>query len=64
MKILWFILMLAVGFSAVYFALPLFQITGRMEWIEEHLGQGQTITFWRLLGAAIIIFAFIYLVYF
>ena len=64
MKILWFILMLAVGFCAIYFALPLYKITGRMEWVEKVLGQGQTITFWRLLGIAIVIFAFIYLVYF
>jgi len=63
MKIIWFVLMLAAGFSAIYFALPLYQITGRMEWIENVLGQGQTITFWRLIGLAMIIFAFVYLVY-
>jgi len=64
MKILWFILMLAAGFSAIYFALPLYNISGRFEWVEKVLGQGQTITFWRFLGVAIVVFAFIYLVYF
>jgi len=64
MKILWFILILVTGFSAVYFAWPLYKITGPFESVEKILGQGQTITFWRILGVAIVVFAFVYLVYF
>ena len=64
MKVLAFIGLLILGLAAIYFAWPLYKITGRMEWIEKYLGQGQTITFWRILGAAIVVFAFVYLVYF
>jgi len=63
MKILAFLGMLIVGFSAIYFSYPLYQISGSFDWVEKVLGPGQTINFWRFLGVAIIISAFIYVVY-
>ncbi|MEI6144373.1 MAG: hypothetical protein WCP91_02145 [Candidatus Berkelbacteria bacterium] len=62
MKILYFFGFLVLGSSLLYFAYPLTNITGRQDWIEKYLGPGGTITAYRLLGAAIFIFAFIYVV--
>ncbi|MEI8061447.1 MAG: hypothetical protein WCG99_04120 [Candidatus Berkelbacteria bacterium] len=62
MKFLEFLGFLALGLSLLYFAYPLTNITGRQDWIEKYLGPGGTITFYRLLGAAIFIFAFVFLV--
>jgi len=64
MKVLAFIGLLILGLAAIYFAWPLYKITGSFESVEKFLGQGQTISFWRLIGVAIIVFAFVYLVYF
>lgn len=61
MKILQFFGFLVVGFSLIYFAYPLVNIIGRQEWLEKNLGGGGTITFYRLLGIAIVIFAFVFL---
>ncbi|MCX6810615.1 MAG: hypothetical protein NTY30_02685 [Candidatus Berkelbacteria bacterium] len=62
MKLLEFFGFLVLGGVLLYFAYPLYTITGRQDWIEKYLGPGGTITFYRLLGAAIFIFAFIFLV--
>jgi len=64
MKILEFIGFLVLGLSLLYFAYPLYTITGRQDWIEKYLGSGGTISFYRLLGIAIVIFSFIFLVKF
>ncbi len=64
MKILWFLLFMTLGFSAIYFALPLYNISGRFDWVEKYLGSGGTITFWRLLGILMIAGAFVYLIYY
>jgi ABC-type glycerol-3-phosphate transport system permease component len=61
MKFLYFILFLTAGFSAVYFAYPLYKITGNFDWVEKYLGSGGTITFWRLIGIAMVLFSFFYL---
>jgi len=64
MKILQFLGIMAVGFSLLYFAYPLYNIVGRQDWVEKYLGPGGTITFFRLFGALIVIFSFIFLVNF
>jgi len=64
MKFLEFFGFLVLGFSLVYFAFPLSNITGSQDWVEKYLGPGGTITFYRLLGTAIAIFAFVFLIYF
>jgi len=64
MKILEFIGFLVLGLSLLYFAYPLYTITGLQDWIEKYLGSGGTISFYRLLGIAIVIFSFIFLVKF
>ena len=64
MRILEFVGFLVLGFSLLYFAYPLYNITGSQEWIEKFLGAGGTITFYRLLGMAIVIFGFIFLINF
>jgi len=62
MKVLEFIGILMLGFALIYFSYPLFNITGRQDWIEKYLGPGGTITFYRLLGILIVVFAFIFLI--
>ncbi|MDD3086744.1 MAG: hypothetical protein PHH45_02290 [Patescibacteria group bacterium] len=64
MKFLYFFLIVGVGFTSIYFAYPLYKILGRFDWVEKYLGSGGTISFWRLIGVAIIIFAFIFVTYF
>jgi len=64
MKALWFILILGMGFATTYFAYPLYKITGSFDSVEKYLGAGGTITFWRLVGVALVIFAFAYVIYF
>jgi len=60
MKFLYFFLIVGVGFASIYFAYPLYKSLGRFDWVEKYLGSGGTISFWRLIGAGIIVFAFIY----
>jgi amino acid permease len=62
MKILWFFGLVITGFLFLYFAYPLYKITGSFDWVEKYTGPGGTITFFRLVGAALIIFGFIYLI--
>ena len=64
MKILWFVGLLAVGFSFLYFAYPLYKITGSFDWFEKYTGPGGTITFFRLAGVVLILFAFVYVIKF
>lgn len=64
MKFLEFFGILVLGFALVYWAFPLSNITGSQDWVEKYLGPGGTITFYRLLGMAIAIFAFVFLIYF
>lgn len=61
MKILEFLGFLILGFALIYFAYPLYNIVGRQDWIEKYLGPGGTITFFRLFGILIVIFAFIFI---
>ena len=61
MKFLYFILILGLGFTTIYFAYPLYKITGSFDWVDKYLGSGGTITFWRLIGIAMVLFSFYYL---
>lgn len=61
MKVLEFFGLLILGFGLIYFAYPLYNITGSQDWVEKYLGGGGTITFYRLLGILIVIFSFIFL---
>lgn len=64
MKALWFLLIIGLGFATLYFAYPLYKITGSFDWVDKYLGSGGTISFWRLVGVVLVIFAFAYVIYF
>lgn len=64
MKFVYFVLIIVLGLTAIYFSFPLYKITGSFDWVDKYLGPGGTITFWRLIGVALVILAFVYLIYF
>ena len=53
------IIFIAIGVVMIIFSEKLLQTFGRIRWAEQHLGmEGGTRLFYKLLGMAVILFAF------
>ena len=60
-KILVFIIMFAVGLVIMKYNEPLVRTFGKSYYAEKYLGMGGTYTMWKLIGIAIILVGFAYM---
>lgn len=54
--------MIAIGFLIIWKSEKVFSWIGEIAWAEEHLGAGYSRSFIKLMGLAIIIIAFLFMI--